>query len=226
MNKFSALIFDCDGVLVNSEEIVQDIELELLAEHGLLYDKDEYSRRFLGTSNAHFYQSLNEDSLAELGLPLADDFPERLHTKARQAFETELIAFTGVDRVVEGWSSRLAVASSSSVSGLEYKLTKTNLKHHFGDHIYSAEHVGVGKPDPAIYVHTAEKLGVKSDSCIVVEDSVNGVISGCAAGMLVIGFTAGAHCMEGHADKLLAAGAKLVVDSMDELHHRLNSESR
>ncbi len=222
MNKFSALIFDCDGVLVNSEEIVQDIELALLAEHGLVYEREEFSRRFLGTANEYFYRSLNEDSLEQLGKPLMADFPERLHQAAREAFETDLSAFVGIERVVGDWTSKLAVASSSSISGLEYKLSKTNLKHHFGDHIYSADHVGAGKPDPAIYLHTAEQLNVPADTCVVIEDSVNGVLSGCAAGMFVVGFTGGAHCLDGHENNLRHAGAGLVVDSMAELHKALN----
>lgn len=214
---FEALIFDCDGVLVNSEEIVQDIELELLAEHGLEYEREEFALRFLGVANDHFYRALSEDSVARLGRPLASSFADELHSRARLVFDTELKAFAGVEDVIHQWAEKLAVASSSSIAGLEYKLQKTGLKPFFDPHIYSAEHVGAGKPDPAIYLHTASHLNVQPEFCVVLEDSVNGVVSARAAGMSVVGFVAGLHCNEQQGEKLEAAGASFVVESMAEL---------
>ena len=217
MPNFDALIFDCDGVLVNSEEIVQDIELELLAEHGLEYERQEFAHHFLGVSNEYFYRALNEDSMKQLDRPLRSDFGDALHERARAEFEHRLRTFDGTKELVQMWPTALAVASSSSIEGLAYKLGKTQLLDFFGEHVYSAEHVGVGKSDPAIYLHTAVQLGVAPDTCIVVEDSVNGVLSGRAAGMFVIGFTAGAHCQPGHDENLRKAGAQVVVESMSSL---------
>lgn len=220
MEQVDALIFDCDGVLINSEEIVQDIELQLLADHGLHYQREEFSLRFLGVSNQQFYRELNHDSMQRLGVPLAQDFETQLHSRARENFESELRAFADIHLVVEPWidqSKPLAVASSSSIEGLEFKLSKTDLKKYFAPHIYSAEHVEAGKPDPAIYLHTASKLDVAPERCVVLEDSVNGVVAAKAAGMFVIGFIEGNHCVDGHDQKLNEAGAEFVVESMQEL---------
>ncbi len=211
------LIFDCDGVLVNSEEIVQDIELELLAELGLHYDRRDFALRFLGVSNQHFQSELNADSQARLNRPLPETFFDVLHERARLGFLERLQAFPGIDAVVSEWPGHVAVASSSSISGLEFKLGHTALKPLFDPHIYSAEHVHAGKPDPAIYLHTASCLGVSPGSCIVVEDSVNGVLSAVAAGMRVVGFVAGAHCSPEQEQLLRRAGASLVVESMTDL---------
>ena len=90
MEKFEAIIFDCDGVLVNSEEILQSVELALLGEHGLDYDLEEYSRRFLGVSNKTFFAELNKDSMNKLGIPLPEDFIDRIGTVARATFESYL----------------------------------------------------------------------------------------------------------------------------------------
>lgn len=215
------LIFDCDGVLVNSEEIVQDIELSLLSELGLHYDRADFSLRFLGVSNQHFQAELNSDSLAHLGRPLPNNFFDVLHERARIGFTERLQAFPGIEPVVNGWPGAVAVASSSSISGLDFKLGHTALKHLFDPHIYSAEHVHAGKPDPAIYLHAAARLGVAPSSCIVIEDSVNGVLSGVAAGMQVIGFVAGAHCSPEQEGLLRNAGASLVVESMASLQPAL-----
>ncbi len=219
--KNHALVFDCDGVLVNSEEIVQDIELELLAAHGLWYQRDEFSDRFLGVTNEHFIAALNSDSITQLGIPLPASFEASLASRARDEFQTRLRTFEGVERVIDAWPGHLAVASSSSVSGLKYKLRVTGLAARFAPHIYSAEHVGRGKPDPAIYLHAAQQLKVSPDHCIAIEDSINGVLSAKSAGMYTIGFTGGEHCRDGHDASLENAGADEVFSTMRDIHHHI-----
>ncbi|MFN3236441.1 MAG: HAD family hydrolase [Pseudomonadales bacterium] len=221
MTSYDALIFDCDGVLVNSEEIVQDIELALLAESGLHYDRSAFAQRFLGVSDEYFYRALNRDANSRLGKPLPQDFPEVLHRRARAAFQERLQAFPGTAAVLRRCTSKIAVASSSSIAGLSFKLAHTELKAHFEPHIYSAEHVAAGKPEPDIYHYAAAQIDSQPAACLVVEDSINGVLAGVAAGMTVLGFTAGAHCGAGHEAQLLAAGARKVVSSMAELQTEL-----
>jgi HAD superfamily hydrolase (TIGR01509 family) len=221
MSKYDALIFDCDGVLVNSEEIVQEIELALLAENGLHYDRAAFTERFLGVSDEHFYRALDIDSKHRLGKPLPQDFPEVLHRRARVAFQSRLCAFPGTEDVLRSCTVKTAVASSSSISGLRFKLSHTELEEHFAPHIYSAEHVAAGKPEPDIYYHAAQNIDRQPSACLVIEDSINGVLAGVAAGMTVLGFTAGTHCGEGHESQLLAAGASKVVRSMSELQTEL-----
>ena len=221
MKQPEALVFDCDGVLVNSEELIQELELELLADHGLHYEREEFCRRFLGVANATFVEELNADSEKLLGVALPDNFIARLSDRAAQIFATDLVAFDGVHDVVMVWPGRLAVASSSSAAHLSRKLELTGLNRIFSPHVYSTDLVSAGKPDPAIYLYTADKLGVSPEACIAIEDSINGVVSARTAGMRVIGFTEGAHCLQGHDELLLDAGAELVVQSMQELKHWL-----
>lgn len=219
-----ALILDCDGVLVNSEEIVQTIELDLLAAIGLHYERDDFSRRFLGTSDEHFFAGLSADAEAKLGHPLPASFPESLRRRAREAFETELRAFEGVTRLLDEWHGQLAVASSSSIPALQNKLALAGIASFFGEHVYSADHVDAGKPNPAIYRYTATRLNVHPAACIVVEDSINGVHAAKAAGMYTVGFTGGGHCLPDHKEGLMEAGADHVADSMDGIHQHLFSE--
>lgn len=223
MKKFQALIFDCDGVLVNSEEIVQSIEIELLGELGLHYERDAFARRFLGVANDHFYAELNGDSMQQRGEPLPQSFTDNLHQRAREAFEQELRAFAGIADVVKSCVGKIAVASSSTINGLEFKLSHTGIKQHFAPHIFSAEHVNAGKPAPDVYLHAADKIGASPEQCVVVEDSVNGVLAGIAAGMQVIGYVEGQHCLAGHDDLLRDAGANLIVGSMRALQSELVS---
>jgi HAD superfamily hydrolase (TIGR01509 family) len=216
-----ALIFDCDGVLVNSEEIIQEIELKLLADHGLQYDRDEFSHRFLGVSDEFFYSELSADSMATLGRPLPEAFSETLKKQFLEAFQTDLRCIEGVRETVQSWNGLMAVASSSSISALDHKLRATGLSSLFLPHVYSAEHVGIGKPDPSLYLHTAARLEVETRDCIVIEDSVNGVLAAKAAGMFTVGFVGGAHCREGQDVLLIEAGADLVVQTMNELQQHL-----
>lgn len=100
MEKFDALIFDCDGVLVNSEELVLIVELELLAEFGLEYNIDEFSKRFLGAADKQFFASLAEDAKAGLGQPLPPTFPEMLKSRARKSFDQHLAVIAGVHELI------------------------------------------------------------------------------------------------------------------------------
>ncbi len=220
--KKSALIFDCDGVLVNSEEIVQTLELELLAAFGLNYDRDDFTRRFLGTSDAYFFAALSADAEERLGQPLPSSFPATLKQRARDAFKLDLRLLEGVRELITTWRGQLAVASSSSIPALAFKLAHTGIADCFGEHVYSADHVAAGKPDPAIYLHTVTNLGVDPEECVVVEDSVNGVIAAKSAGIYTVGFVGGRHCTEGHNHQLLEAGADIALSSMIEIKHHLH----
>ena len=126
-----------------------------------------------------------------------------------------LEAIPGVHDVVNGIEHPLAVASSSGLSRLKFKLKKTDLFDAFDPHIYSGEQVQNGKPAPDLFVFTAEKLCVAPSACIAIEDSVNGVKSALAAGMTVIGFTGGSHCRPGHGTYLQEAGATVVINHMN-----------
>ncbi|HTT99045.1 MAG TPA: HAD family hydrolase [Rhizomicrobium sp.] len=206
-----AIIFDCDGVLVDSEIIAVEVERALLAEHGLHYEKPDFIARFMGMSDKAFYAALGEDSLARLNRALPDDFQARVNAGKRAISEKSLAAITGIERALDALQCPVAVASSSHTHQLEYKLRRTGLWDRFTPHIYSADDVTHAKPAPDLFLHAASALGIAPRDCLVIEDSVNGVKAGLAAGMRVWGFAGGGHMDDGGAARLTKAGAERVV---------------
>jgi len=212
-----ALIFDSDGVLVDSEVIHIAVERELLAESGLAYDRQTYMSRFVGLSNPDFFAALKAD-FASHGLgAFPQDFDQRLHARTRPRMEAELAPIAGVAQLVEAFGGKVAVGSSAPLDKLQQKLTLTHLFSLFHPHIYSADHVAKGKPAPDLFLHAAQNLGVEPRKCAVLEDSVNGIKAAQAAGMLAIGFTGGGHADAGLDERLREAGANRIVGSHHEL---------
>jgi HAD superfamily hydrolase (TIGR01509 family) len=207
-----AVIFDCDGVLIDSEIIAVEVETALLAEHGLHYDVPEFTARFMGMSDKAFYAALAEDSRARLGRELPEDFRSRVDAGKHALNERKLAAVAGIEAAVAHLSLPRAVASSSETHHLDYKLRRTGLWGLFAPHIYSADHVAHAKPAPDLFLYAANELGVAPADCLVIEDSVNGVVAALAANMRVWGFAGGAHMDDGGRTRLTAAGAERIVD--------------
>ena len=212
----AAVIFDCDGVLVDSEILAIEVEIAILAEYGLVYEPAEYGRRFLGLNDAAFREALAQDSLHRTGRALPDDFLHRAHTQRWDACQDRLFEVTGCAAAVAALILPKAVASSSGAGFLREKLRLTGLLEAFDPHIYSADLVERAKPHPDVFLHAARALGVDAPRCLAIEDSVNGVTSARAAGMVVWGFGGGGHMDGPSADRLLAAGAELMVSDWDE----------
>lgn len=206
-----AVIFDCDGVLIDSEVIAVEVETALLAEHGLHYEIPEFVARFMGMSDKAFYAALSEDSLSRLGRALPEDFKARVDAGKRLLNEQKLAAIAGIETAVARLSLPKAVASSSERHHLDYKLRKTGLWDLFAPHIYSADHVTHAKPAPDLFLHAANALGVDPSDCLVIEDSVNGVNAALAANMRVWGFAGGGHMDDAGRARLTAAGAERIV---------------
>ena len=221
LDRHDALIFDCDGVLVNSEQIALAVEIELLAALGVDYPRAEYQHRYAGTSEQSFREALRLDALQRFGVALSEQFFAEMSAAIQAAFETRLTPIEGAHALAAAWAKPKAVASSSGQAHLERKLGKTGLAALFGEHVYSAELVHAGKPDPAVFLLAAERLGAPAKRCIVIEDSVNGIVAAKRAGMTAIGFAGGGHCLEGHAEELLAAGADVVLATHAEIAARL-----
>ncbi len=220
-----AVIFDCDGVLVDSEVIALRVELAALAEIGLHYERHAFAERFLGQTNATFHAGLNDDHLAQFGKPLPDKFGEQLAARIWAEMAGQADAVAGTRDVVHGLSTLKAVASSSSVYRLEHKLRHVDLFDAFAPHVYSGESVARGKPWPDLYLFTAAKLCVDPRACAAVEDSVNGVRSAVAAGMTAVGFTGGGHCSPNLTALLKDAGAVQVACDMPALAEILRGMS-
>ena len=219
----SAVIFDCDGVLVDSEIIAVRAELRALKELGLSYDEDEYLHRHLGTTADAFFTSLEADHREAFGTSLPDGFADRLLQETKDEMNATLEAMPGVHDAVAAVQSPIAVASSSGLQRLKYKLEQTELLSFFIPHIYSGEQVERGKPAPDLFLFTAECLGIHASACIAIEDSVNGVKSAKSAGMTVVGFTGGSHCRSGHGSYLSDASAAVVINHMSQLEETLTT---
>jgi HAD superfamily hydrolase (TIGR01509 family) len=211
------IIFDCDGVLVDSEAVYITTELAHLADAGVHYDRTPYMRRFMGLTPARWRAELAADVRASTGTALPADFFTTLDRAIRHALRDGLRALPGVRDVVAGLGLPRCVASSTPRSQLAWKLRHTGLDDLFEPHVYSAELVERGKPAPDLFLYAAAAMGVEPSACVVVEDSPNGVRAGVAAGMRVVGFAGAGHCVDGHGAILTAAGAATVATRMDDL---------
>lgn len=217
LNVPEAIIFDCDGVLVDSEVIHIAAELELLGQLGLVYEHETYLTRFVGLSNADFYVELRSDYARFTGHEFPSNFGSQLDQIVWPRIEVELEPIDGVADLVHAFGGKVAVASSSPYHKLLKKLEITGLQSLFAPHIYSADHVRAGKPAPDLFLHSAAQLGVDPGRCVVIEDSVNGVFAAIAAGMTPIGFVGGGHCDVGLEQRLLANGAEIVVTHHNQI---------
>jgi HAD superfamily hydrolase (TIGR01509 family) len=212
-----AVIFDCDGVLINSEELCLKVELACLDEIGLSFEAHDYVGRFMGMTSADFYAALDADYREKYGRALPETFPDILHERTWAAVESGLTTITGAEALVRGLALPKAVASGSNPDRLAIKLKKVGLFDAFAPHIYSAQLMARGKPAPDVYLHAAQQLGIDPGACVAVEDSVNGVTSAMAAGMVVVGFTGGGHCPPKQGELLRGAGATHIAAHMDQL---------
>ncbi|WPZ34734.1 HAD-IA family hydrolase [Thalassobaculum sp. OXR-137] len=217
----TALIFDCDGVLVDSEAIVMRIEQAAIAEAGLSYAPQDYATKFTGLSYDDFFATLDAEHRTRFGRPLDRSLYERIKDDSVAAMERELEAVPGIAELVEIVTVPTAVASSSFPDSLVMKLRKTGLYDRFAPHIYSTKLVPNGKPAPDIFLYAAEKLGVPAKDCVVLEDSVNGICAAVDAGMTAWGFTGAGHADPELAQRLTAAGAESVFDSHAAIALRL-----
>lgn len=205
------VVFDCDGVLVDSERLTTRVEARVLTEMGWPMDQQEVVERWMGrTSTAQL-----ADVAARLGPDAAARFDRLTTTEVHTAFETELTAVPGVKALLdhlEAVAVATCVASSGTHARMGVTLRVTGLRERFEGRIYSGTEVAHGKPAPDLFLHAADRMGVPPARCAVVEDSVHGVRAAVAAGMAVYGFAGGltpAPALEG-------AGA-VVFDEMSDL---------
>lgn len=220
MLKFGAIIFDFDGVLLESEFEGNRMLAELLTDLGHRHSVEETFKHYAGLSGQQFIDAIE----ARIGAPLPPEFHERTKARAIAALRDGIEAVTGAVDFVQGLPSELpkAVASSSSTQWIRTHLDHLGLTDAFGSHVYSGrEHVERGKPAPDIYLHAANQLGVAILDCVILEDSEVGAMGALASGARVIGLAAGRHCLDGHVEALMALGVTEVAHSFDEVRERL-----
>jgi HAD superfamily hydrolase (TIGR01509 family) len=207
------IIFDCDGVLIDSEVLSCQCLSQLLKAHGADLSVEDVMRLFLGQSRTAML-----DYFAQRGKPLPSDFSEILQAQVRETFTSQLKAIEGVSDILDHLETPYCVASSSDMARLGLSLELTGLSHYFTDRWFSSESVKAGKPAPDLFLHAAAVIGVPADRVLVIEDSLNGVLAAKAAGMTVWGFVGGSHHrILPNAPALQAAGADRIVQSMPEL---------
>jgi HAD superfamily hydrolase (TIGR01509 family) len=211
----SAILFDCDGVLVDSEVLAQEVEIDVLRGIGLDYDRREFNVRFMGTSEAAFWEALEADGLARLGRSITAELREPMRLRIREVFRERLREVPGAGAAVRSVRHAKAVASSSTSRALRLKLGMVALWDDFAPHVYSADHVACPKPAPDLFLHAAANLDVPPADCLVIEDSINGVRAACAAGMRAWGFLGGGHHDDDSGARLLEAGAERIVPDWD-----------
>ena len=208
------VIFDCDGVLIDSEVISTRCLVEGLGTIGCAIDPKTAAERFVGRSWASIVNDIEED----WGRSLPSTFAEDLDRHTMSVMASELEPIPGIAGVLETLSLPRCVASSSSVAWIRQGLTSTGLIDYLAPHLFSASMVENGKPAPDIFLHAAKEMTVPSDRAVVIEDSLPGVQAGAAAGMTAIGFAGGSHIIDpDHTEKLRSAGASYVIDDMKAL---------
>jgi putative ABC transport system substrate-binding protein len=190
------VIFDCDGVLVDSERIAIRVDAIVLADLGWPLSGAEIIERFVGRSEEHFVREIE----AHLGHPLPENWEDAYQHLYTAAFEKELQAVDGVVDALDRITTATCVASSGSHDRIRRSLRLTNLYERFEGRIFSASEVANGKPAPDLFLHAAARLGVPPARCAVVEDSRYGVEAARAAGMAVFAYAGGVtppHWLEG-----------------------------
>jgi len=207
------VIFDCDGVLVDSEAISCRAHAEVLSRHGYPITQERVFDRFLGRST----RQANSEVEAELGRALPDDFHVQLQDEQFRSFEADLQAVPHIHSALDAITQAICVASSGSQQRMRLTLGRTHLYGRFAPNIFSSSQVINGKPAPDLFLFAAGQMNVAPERCIVIEDSVAGIAGAVAAGMTVLGFHGGSHCRHGHGDSLRAVGAAETFDDMRRL---------
>lgn len=215
------VIFDCDGVLVDSEPLAAAALAEELGHCGIVTTAQECLDHYTGLSLDSVVAGIEERWRRRLPA----DFRERLKVRDYDAFRRHLRPIAGVEALLSGLTTPKCVASSGSLEKLQVTLTATGLMPEFAPHVFSAEQVARGKPAPDLFLFAAARMGVAPDRCLVVEDSIAGITAARAAEMAVVGYAGGGHADPGYAERLVKAGAGRVVTSMDQLAGVLASET-
>jgi HAD superfamily hydrolase (TIGR01509 family) len=206
------IIFDCDGVLVDSEILSMRAHQDLFAELGAEVSVALWARCFGKKQDDIF--AIIENAVGRLAPP---ELRATLWPRVKKLFAAELKPTPGLVEFLKALEAPCCVASSSDLERVRFSLEAAGLARFFDDRIFSGRDVSRGKPAPDIFLYAAEKMGVAPGSALVMEDSPPGVIAARAAGAKVIGFVGGGHVDEDHRERLIDAGAQAVAASWGEV---------
>ncbi|MCC2611586.1 HAD family hydrolase [Neorhizobium sp. Rsf11] len=210
------VIFDCDGVLVDSETVSIRVLLDGLRSKGLEMDEAEAYRHFLGRSLGTVTRTIRE----EFGIDADESFLEGMRQELYARFRAELKPMPGIAETLDALSFRRCVASSSQPERIRLSLSITGLIGRLEPNIFSAAMVARGKPAPDLFLHAASQMGADPQNCIVIEDSPAGIEAGHRAGMAVFAFVGGSHAgTPGYRERIDALSPEVVFDAMPDLIH-------
>lgn len=209
------VIFDCDGVLVDSEIIAARVEADLLTAAGYEISAEEIAETYSGLTFKDIMLRIEEVA----GIPLQASMLDEADRLVDERLKRDVRAIEGVREAVLGVTWPRCICSNSTQERLNLTLSATGLKPLFAPHIFSSFDTPSQKPKPApdVYLYAADKMGARPQKTFVIEDSVHGVHGAKAAGMRVVGFTGASHSFPGHADLLTEAGAETVIRRWSDL---------
>ena len=216
--KIELIIFDCDGVLVDSESVASRIFSEYLHSLGIHLTQEEVTQQFVGRSLSSCKALLQAG-----GRTLPDTFADDVRERTLAALSHDLDPISGIHTVLDGISLPVCVASSGRPVKINQSLRVTNLVPYFGGNIFSADQVDNPKPAPDLFLHAAKTMGASPNNAMVIEDSHVGVQAGLAAGMRVVGFSGGGHTGADHGAQLSELGAHHILDDMHDLPNLIHS---
>jgi HAD superfamily hydrolase (TIGR01509 family) len=212
--RFQAIIFDFDGVIVDSEVLANTVMAEILTGLGHEVTAEQAIQLYSGLRWADCHARIEQES----GLSFGRDALGAMIEEAVAERAAEALAIEGIHAFVERQSHRLlAIASSSEESWLKSSLERLGLAAYFEGRVFSAARLPRGKPHPDVYLQAAAELGVAPSSCLVIEDHPLGVAAGAAAGMTVIALLAAGHIRDGHGGRVRAAGAHHVAEDYSQV---------
>ena len=223
------LIFDCDGVLLDSEIIADRVVLEhlqnLLNSHGdkSLFSEQGSLREWLTDSSGKDDAGILKKFSMFTNIPLPTDSLKQLERNLKHALSKEVRAIKGMGELLKSIKGMWVVASNSSLSRLRISLGRAEMLDLCRSRLFSSEMVKRPKPAPDLNLYIATKFGIPVDDCVVIEDSPTGIRSALQAGMRVIGFTGGSHITPRHIEQLRQAGAIGIVKTADELSQLLEN---
>lgn len=210
---FEHIVFDCDGVLVDSEPLSMEVDHALLREHGVPLSRDEVIERFVGLTFGAMIEQIKRD----FDIRLPDSLSAIKDQRLIALFELKLQPVDGAAAAIDAIDLPRSVASNSPRARVEAAFRIAGFTQQFGTRITTFEDVRSGKPAPDIYYEAARRANTEAQSCIVIEDSLAGVRSAAIAGCRVLGFTGTVHNVSAHGKALSEAGASFVFNHMTEL---------
>lgn len=222
VQQIKLVIFDCDGILLDSEEISSRVEVEALKTLGINIDNDDYQKRFAGVTTKNAFECIAH----EAGIDISAKFLVSVEKKVVKYLEKEVKIIPHICEALQQIKISKAVASNSHFARLSKLLRSKNLIHFFDGYIFSADMVRHPKPAPDLYQYVAKKMLVLTAECVVIEDSATGIQAAYQAGMKVLGFINSQNSTLENKENLLKAGALQVFFDMRELPNIIRNWSK